>query len=142
MFRAREFAVPNSGQKKRRDLKDPCAFSLIKRGGLHVVQRTAPPACEPTPIAVDVVSRAVSPASVEEIPAATAGLIRIGVFFRPTATLLLRLFAGCFISHSVFLSFGCCCPACHIIPCGGGPPVMPIVGWLGKAAVTPKYLWS
>jgi hypothetical protein len=100
----KEVGITNLNQKKAQEPQDPCAFCLINPGGLHVVQRAAAPASEPTPIAVDVVSRAVSPASIEEIPAATAHLIRIGVFFRPTTALFIRLFAGCFISHNVVLS--------------------------------------
>jgi hypothetical protein len=100
-------------QKKREGVK-PSRFALTNRAELHVIQRAATPAREPSPITVDVVPRAIAPACVEQIPAATAYLIGIGVFFSTAATFLVRLFACCFISHNVILLFGFCLFACNI----------------------------
>jgi hypothetical protein len=118
LFRAREFLVPNLGRKRHRKKSaraiKPSRLALTNRAELHVIQRATTPAREPTPITVDVVSRAVVPARVEQIPAAAAYLIGIGVFFSTAATFLVRLFACCFISHNVILSFWVLFVACHI----------------------------
>lgn len=80
---------------------------------------------------MDVVARTVIETGVEQgPPVTTACLIRIGVFLNPSATLLIRLFAGLLISHIVILSFVGF--KRHIIPCGGGSPVMPVRGGRGK----------
>src|SRR5205085_10735664 len=129
-----------SRKKSARAIKPP-RFALTNQAELHVIQRAATPAREPTPITVDVVPRAVVPARVEQIPAATAYLIGIGVFFSTAATFLVRLFACCFISHNIILFFWFVCFACHIVPCDGGSPVMPIAGFLGKSVVRPKFPW-
>lgn len=67
-----------------------CA-SMNRTAGLHVVQRAATPAREPAPIGVDIISRAIIPAGVEQMPAATACFIWVIPFFRPTAALFIRL---------------------------------------------------
>ena len=69
------------------------APQLNELAGLHVVQRAATPAREPAPIGVDIIPRAIIPAGVESMPAATASLIRVVPFFRPTTALFIRLFA-------------------------------------------------
>jgi hypothetical protein len=109
--------VPNLGRpnecwkslaptKKKRKGRQTLALLFNELADLHVVQRATTPAREPAPIAVDVVARAVIEARVKHgPPVTTACLIRIGVFLDPSATLLVRLFAGLFISHNVVLWF-------------------------------------
>lgn len=74
--------------------------------GLHIVQRAAPPAREPCPVAVDVVARAVMPTCVEQpMSVATTGLSAFGlVFFCAGATFFARLLACFFVRHNL-LSF-------------------------------------
>ena len=58
--------------------------------GLHVVQRAAPPAREPAPIGVDIISRAIIPAGVEQMPVPSTRFGSVA-FFRPAAALFVRL---------------------------------------------------
>jgi len=111
-------------RKKRSAREQTLALPFNESGGLHVVQRAATPACEPIPIAVDVVAGAVVPARVEQVSAATAYLIRIGVLFRAAAALLIRLLAGLVVSHNVLSSGFLFSFRRRITRCGGGPPVM------------------
>ena len=62
-------------------MKNPALLSS-PRAELHVVQRAAPPAREPGPVAVDAVGRAVMPAGVEQpvmmMSVATTGFSAFG----------------------------------------------------------------
>ena len=77
-------------------------FRLSARAGLHVVQRAAPPASEPCPIAVDIVARAVIPTCVEQpMSVATTSFTAVGfIFFYPGTALFLRLLTCFFVSHN------------------------------------------
>jgi hypothetical protein len=101
-----------SGTKTEAQESDSRA-SIKRTAGLHVVQRAATPAREPAPVAVDIISRAIIPAGVEQMPVATACFTRVIPFFRPATALFIRLRAGFFVSHIFppFVSLGCCLPA-------------------------------
>ena len=73
----------------------------FKRGS-HVVQRAAPPAREPCPVAVDVVARAITPACVEQpMSVTTVGFRTLGfVFFCAGATFFVRLPSRFFVSQN------------------------------------------
>jgi hypothetical protein len=94
--RARDYSFRirdgGTGTKQRRRKLNSCA-SMNRTAGLHVVQRAATPAREPAPIGVDIVPRAIVPAGVKAMPAATACFIFIVTFLGPTAALFIRLFA-------------------------------------------------
>ena len=90
---------------------------------LHVVQRAAPPAREPSPVAVDVIARAIMPACVEQpvMMSSATGLSAFGiVLFHAGATFFARLLTCHFVSHN-------CCP----FVCG---PVSlrPHITWCGS----------
>src|SRR5438309_10491988 len=89
--------VPNLGRRKSRTKQKRRGMNLcasMKRfAGLHVVQGAATPAREPAPIGVDIIPRAIIPAGVEHMPAATACLIRVVPFFRPATAFFIRLLA-------------------------------------------------
>src|SRR2546423_2779882 len=88
--------VPNLGRRNRTKQKrrgiNLCA-SIKRSAGLRVVQRAATPAREPAPIGVDIIPRAIIPAGIEQMPAATARFTRVVPFFGATAALFIRLFA-------------------------------------------------
>ena len=85
-----EFGTQKLVQNKGAGEVNSCAFAN-RTAGLHVVQRAATPAREPAPIGVDIICRAVIPAGVERVPAATARFTRVISFFCPTAALFLGL---------------------------------------------------
>src|SRR5450631_1193246 len=80
---------------------EPCS-SVPPASGLDVVQRAAPPAREPCPVAVDVVARAVMPACVEQpMSVTTAGFSAFGfVFFYAGATFFVRFLTCFLVSHN------------------------------------------
>src|SRR2546423_963972 len=98
-IRRSESGTPKPAQNRSAG-DEPPAPLLNEPIGLHVIQRAAPPAREPAPIGVDIISRAIIPAGVKQMPAATARFTLIA-FFRPTAALFIRLLTGFFVSHSL-----------------------------------------
>jgi len=88
---------------------EPCASS--QREWLHVIQGTAVPASEPTPIALHVIASAIVPARVKQ-PVATptcdfTRLWHISLFFDAGPAILVRFFSCFIVSHILFSAFGC-----------------------------------
>jgi len=123
----------------------PCSSAQLP-AELHVVQRAAPPAGEPCPVAVDVVARAVMPTCVEQpVSVATTCLRAFGfVFFCTGATFVTRFFAHFFVRHN-YCPFYCCSVLLspHITRCGSGPPFY-VNSYPGKQvpACVGRRLWN